>query len=46
MQDNEIRRLIILNRDKDMVGSVALADIATRSDDDSMKAEAVKGVSK
>ena len=44
MKDKHVRRLIILNRDKDMTGIVALADIAKHAEDEH-KAEAVKGVS-
>lgn len=45
MKEKQVRRLIILNRDKDMVGVVALGDIATGMDDAEAKAEAVKAVS-
>ena len=46
MRDKQVRRLIILNRDKDMVGVVALGDIATGAGDAEAKAEAVEAVSK
>lgn len=46
MEDKQIRRLIILNRDKDMVGIVALADIANRAKDPEVESEALEGVSK
>ncbi|HKK17507.1 MAG TPA: CBS domain-containing protein [Opitutales bacterium] len=45
MREKQVRRLIILNRDKDLVGIVALADIATSDADAEGKAEAVKAVS-
>lgn len=32
MQSSQIRRLVVLNRDKKLVGVVALGDIATKSD--------------
>jgi CBS domain-containing protein len=34
MAENQVRRLPVLNRDKRLVGIVALADIATRGDDE------------
>lgn len=46
MEDKQIRRLIILNREKDMVGIVALADIANRAKDPEVESEALEGVSK
>lgn len=46
MEDQQVRRLIILNREKDMVGIVALADIATRAKDPEVESEALEGVSK
>lgn len=46
MEEQQIRRLIILNRDKDMVGIVALADLANRTKDPKVESEALEGVSK
>lgn len=46
MKKQQVRRLIILNRDKDMVGIVALADVATGTESSDVKAEAVEAVSK
>jgi CBS domain-containing protein len=46
MKEKQVRRLIILNRDKDMVGVVALADVATGTESPEVKAEAVEAVSK
>ena len=45
MKRKQIRRLVVLNKDKDMVGIVALADIASEPLDSDQKAEALKGVS-
>ena len=46
MDDQQIRRLVILNREKDMVGILALADIANRVKDPEVESEALEGVSK
>lgn len=46
MEEQQIRRLIILNRDKDMVGIVALADLANKAKDPAVESEALEGVSK
>ena len=46
MQGKQVRRLVIVNRDKDLVGVVSLGDLATRVDDDQPKAKAVEAVSK
>ncbi|MFO7724462.1 MAG: CBS domain-containing protein [Oceanipulchritudo sp.] len=45
MKDKQVRRIIILNRDKDMTGVLAMADLANRSGDESEIAEALEGVS-
>lgn len=45
MEENQIRRLIILNRDKKMTGVVALGDLATRTPETGKKAEALEAVS-
>lgn len=45
MRDKQVRRMIILNRDKDMTGIVALADIAHHAEDSSLKARILEGVS-
>lgn len=45
MEDKQIRRLIVLNHDKDMVGIVALADLANRARDSKVESEALEGVS-
>lgn len=46
MEEKQVRRLIILDRDKNMTGIVALADLATRTSDEHEKAEVLEGVSK
>jgi predicted transcriptional regulator len=46
MEEKQIRRLIILNRDKDMVGILAMADLANRTRDPEVESEALEGVSK
>jgi len=45
MREQQVRRLIILDRDKQMVGILALADIAQNADERAKKAEALEGVS-
>lgn len=46
MQSKQVRRLVIVNRDKDFVGVVSLGDLATRINDDQSKAKALEAVSK
>lgn len=45
MREKQIRRLIVVNRDKDLVGVVSLGDLATRTGEEGKKAEALTGVS-
>jgi CBS domain-containing protein len=45
MQEKQIRRLPILNRDKQLTGIVALADIAIRTNDIKEVAETVREIS-
>jgi CBS domain-containing protein len=45
MREKQVRRLIVVNRDKDLVGIVSLGDLATRTGEEGKKAEALKGVS-
>jgi len=45
MREKQVRRLIVVNRDKDLVGVVSLGDLATRTGEEGKKAEALKGVS-
>ena len=45
MKKEQVRRLIILNRDKDMTGILAIGDIAHRTHDEEEMADALEGVS-
>jgi len=45
MKDNQIRRLVVLNRNKRLVGIVSLGDLAVRSGDEEMSGEALEQVS-
>src|SRR5688572_17972727 len=45
MEDKQIRRLIVLNRDKRLVGIVSLGDLAVRNADDRLSGEALERVS-
>ncbi len=45
MESHQIRRLIVLDRDKQMTGIVALGDLATRADSAKPAASALAGVS-
>lgn len=45
MAHNQVRRLPVLNRDKRLVGIIALGDIATKASDDTAE-DALEGVSK
>jgi predicted transcriptional regulator len=45
MKTQQVRRLIILNRDKDMTGILAIGDIANRTHEEDEMAEALEGVS-
>jgi CBS domain-containing protein len=45
MRDRAVRRIPVLNRDKALVGIVALADIATQVGDQATKSRALEGVS-
>ncbi len=44
MHDNQIRRLVVLNRDKQMVGVVSLGDLAVNADD-KLSGEVLQSVS-
>ncbi|MEX2579533.1 MAG: CBS domain-containing protein [Verrucomicrobiales bacterium] len=46
MEDNKIRRLIILDRDRNMAGIVALADLAVLTEEADQKAEVLEAVSR
>ena len=45
MQERQIRRLLILNREKRLVGSVSLGDLAVDAMDDQMAGEVLEDVS-
>jgi CBS domain-containing protein len=45
MQEKQIRRLPILDRDKQLVGILALADIATKTDDAAETARTIREIS-
>ena len=45
MEENQIRRLIIINRDKRLVGIFSLGDLATRARRDQLSGEALEKVS-
>jgi CBS domain-containing protein len=39
MEERQIRRLVVLNRDKRLVGIVSLGDLATQTGDEELDAE-------
>lgn len=45
MKDKQIRRLVVLNRDKRLVGIVALGDLAVDANDDRMTGDALEAIS-
>jgi CBS domain-containing protein len=45
MKENQIRRLVVLNRDKRLVGIISLGDVAVKSGDDQMAGETLEEVS-
>jgi len=45
MEEKQVRRLPVLNRDKKLVGIIALADLALRSDDEILAEEVLECVS-
>lgn len=45
MNENQIRRLPVLNREKRLVGILSLGDIAVQAGDDKLVGETVEGVS-
>src|SRR5690606_10519294 len=45
MEEEQVRRICVLNRSNRLVGIVSLGDLAIRSDDDRLSAEALDGVS-
>jgi CBS domain-containing protein len=45
MRDKQVRRLPVLNRDKQLVGIVSLGDLAVEAGDDALAGHALEGVS-
>jgi len=45
MKEDQIRRLVVLNRDKQLVGIVSLGDVAVEAGDDELVGDALEGVS-
>ena len=46
MQDHQLRRLVVLNRDKKLVGIVSLGDLAVETKDDKLKGQVLEEISK
>lgn len=44
MEEKQIRRLVVLNRDKNLVGILSLGDIAARGHNDQLSGEALEKV--
>lgn|SRR5262245_55340210 len=45
MQERQVRRLVVLNRDKRLIGVVSLGDVAVQSCDDRLKGETLEAIS-
>jgi len=45
MKKEQIRRLVVLNRDKRLVGVVSLGDLATKTGDDDLSGETLEEIS-
>jgi CBS domain-containing protein len=45
MEENQIRRLVVLNRDRRLVGIVSLGDLAVKGGEEELSHEALEGVS-
>jgi CBS domain-containing protein len=45
MEEHQIRRLVVLNRDKRLVGVVSLGDLSTETRDVHLSGEVLEGVS-
>lgn len=45
MNEHQIRRLPVLNRQKRLIGIVSLGDVAVRTDDEELSGQALEGVS-
>jgi CBS domain-containing protein len=46
MQEHQLRRLVVLNRDKKLVGIVSLGDLAVETKDDKLKGQVLEEISK
>ncbi|WP_420324197.1 hypothetical protein [Legionella hackeliae] len=46
MKDNQIRRLIVLNKNKKLAGVLSLGDIATNFPEDELKGETLEEISR
>jgi CBS domain-containing protein len=45
MEEKQVRRLVVLNRDRRMVGILSLGDLAVRNHDDRLSGEALERIS-
>jgi CBS domain-containing protein len=45
MQDHQLRRLVVLNREKKLVGIVSLGDLAVETKDDKLKGQVLEEIS-
>jgi len=45
MQERQVRRLVVVNRDKQLVGVVSLGDLAVETGDEEMAGQALEAVS-
>lgn len=45
MNEHQVRRLPVLNRQKRLIGIVSLGDVAVRTDDEELSGQALEGVS-
>jgi CBS domain-containing protein len=45
MRDNQVRRILVMNRDKKLVGIVSLGDIAVDANQDQQTANTLEGIS-
>ena len=45
MQEHQVRRLVVLNRDKRLVGVVSLGDLAVETGDEKLTGKTLEGVS-
>jgi CBS domain-containing protein len=46
MEEHQLRRLVVLNREKKLVGIVALGDLAVETSDDKLKGQVLEEISK